>query len=194
MCKQQQHTYCVLGKVCRRRDKPHHSSHALPYSPQSPPLISACTVCTPLCMQMGHANRDVQLPPPHCNAPSQRYTPLLLSSYPPLSTCSQNGGTHTPCFCAHAIWAPTLYAPPPIGAPPQPPPLCPSPPLHVCPPPFPCALLAMCRKWGVDTRTPCLRTRVQMGSAYRVCKGVCVCMRAPPPQFLHAPLPCLPHA
>src|SRR6266702_3919611 len=124
MCKQQQHTYCVLGKLCRRRDKPHHSSHALPYSPQSPPLISACTVCTPLCMQMGHANRDVQLPPPHCNYPSQRYNPhpsplplpLLSSSFvplspiacvpPPFSMCSVGhvqkvGGGHTHTLFAH---------------------------------------------------------------------------------------------
>ncbi len=82
--------------------------HPLPS--QSPPLISTCAICTPLCAQMGHVNRDAQSPPPHCHAPSQRYAPLPLSLYPPLSTCSQNGGTCTPCFHVHAIQAPTLYA------------------------------------------------------------------------------------
>ncbi len=46
----------------------------------------------------------------------------------------------------------------------------------------------------MGTHVPCLRTRAQTGSVYRVRKGVCACARAPPPQFPRAPLPRLPRA
>src|SRR6266702_3676307 len=84
-----------------------------------------------------HGRRD-KPHPSSCTTP----TPLLLSLYPPLSTCSQNGGTHTPCFRVHAVQAPTLYMPP------QPPPLHPLSPIACVPPPLPMCSVGRLRRMG----------------------------------------------
>src|SRR6266702_3676305 len=91
-----------------------------------------------------------------CMGEGTNHTPLP-APHPPPSCCPcippfphvHRMGAHTP-----PVSVCMLFKPPPCTCPLSLLPCTPSPPLHVCPPPFPCALLAACGEWGVVPHVP----------------------------------------